>query len=408
MQGGSTSNFSCRAPWPQRGHRRRLGALCALALTLLVGGCLEQPPVLLRNSESGAGMAPYAGQYFAFTAAGEAAVEPGDTVYSFARRHNVPLRAVIDLNHLTAPYALEPGRKLSLPAVEMHEVQHGETLYGISHASGANMYAVAQANGLAPPYRIRIGQRLVIPKTVVAASPPPPAAGPQQAAGPGPQPASGPQPAAGPLPGVVTGEVAPSSPSQPQPPPPPPEPLAPPQPAAPPEPEAPAQPAPPPPSAAGSVAAVPQTAVPGAGTGAEKNAALFIWPAYGPIISHFGAKQGGLRNDGINIAVPLGTPVKAVQDGVVAYAGNELRGYGNLLLVRHADGFLTAYAHNETLLVHCGETVRRGQVIARSGESGSVSTPQLHFEIRRGTEPVNPLDYLPHLAAMTTRGASGS
>jgi len=117
----------------------------------------------------------------------------------------------------------------------------------------------------------------------------------------------------------------------------------------------------------------------------------FIWPAEGRIISRFGPKADGLHNDGINIAVPEGTPVRAAQAGVVAYSGNELRGYGNLLLVRHSNGWMTAYAHNGELLVERGATVAKGQTIALAGRTGSVQTAQVHFEIRRGAEALDPI-----------------
>lgn len=117
----------------------------------------------------------------------------------------------------------------------------------------------------------------------------------------------------------------------------------------------------------------------------------FIWPAEGRIVSRFGPKADGLHNDGVNIAVPEGTPVRVAQSGVVAYAGNELRGYGNLLLVRHADGWMTAYAHNGELLVQRGATVTKGQTIALAGRTGSVQSSQIHFEIRRGSQAMDPL-----------------
>ncbi|MGA9487594.1 MAG: LysM peptidoglycan-binding domain-containing M23 family metallopeptidase, partial [Methylocella sp.] len=116
----------------------------------------------------------------------------------------------------------------------------------------------------------------------------------------------------------------------------------------------------------------------------------FRWPARGRIIQAF--KSGG--NDGINIAVPEGTSVKAAESGVVAYAGNELKGYGNLILIRHPNGFVSAYANTGDIEVKRGETVKRGQTIAKSGQSGNVATPQLHFELRKGTTPVDPTQYL--------------
>ena len=116
----------------------------------------------------------------------------------------------------------------------------------------------------------------------------------------------------------------------------------------------------------------------------------FRWPARGRVIQGF--KAGG--NDGINIAVPEGTSVKAAEGGVVAYAGNELKGYGNLVLIRHPNGFVSAYANNGDLDVKRGDTVKRGQTIAKSGQSGNVSSPQLHFELRKGSTPVDPTNYL--------------
>jgi len=120
----------------------------------------------------------------------------------------------------------------------------------------------------------------------------------------------------------------------------------------------------------------------------------FMWPVRGPVIASFGVRGSGQRNDGINIAAEANTPVKAADDGEVIYAGNELRSYGNLLLIRHASGYITAYAHNQTLLVSRSDKVTRGQKIATVGSTGGVSKPQLHFEVRRGGKPVDPAPYL--------------
>jgi murein DD-endopeptidase MepM/ murein hydrolase activator NlpD len=120
----------------------------------------------------------------------------------------------------------------------------------------------------------------------------------------------------------------------------------------------------------------------------------FRWPVRGRIISGFGPKPNGERNDGINLAVPAGTSIKAAEAGTVIYSGNEIAGYGNLVLVRHAGGWVTAYAHASEVMVKRGDQVRRGQTIGYVGATGSVTAPQLHFELRRGSNPVNPLDYL--------------
>ena len=116
----------------------------------------------------------------------------------------------------------------------------------------------------------------------------------------------------------------------------------------------------------------------------------FGWPASGKVIAGFGSSSNGERNDGINIALPAGAPIKAAASGTVSYSGDELKDYGNLLLIKHDGGFVTAYAHAEKLLVQRGDVVTKGQVIAYAGHTGDVSTPQLHFEIRHGTTPVNP------------------
>ncbi len=121
-----------------------------------------------------------------------------------------------------------------------------------------------------------------------------------------------------------------------------------------------------------------------------RRAGRFLTPVNGRVISNFGPKAGGLHNDGINIAAPVGTPIKAAENGVVVYAGNELRGYGNLLLVRHSGGWVSAYAHTSKFRVAAGDKVRQGQIIAEVGSSGNVERPQLHFELRKGTRAVNP------------------
>ncbi len=121
----------------------------------------------------------------------------------------------------------------------------------------------------------------------------------------------------------------------------------------------------------------------------------FIWPVRGQIISGFGGKDGGKRNDGINIRVPRGTQVVAAAAGTVAYAGNELKGFGNLILLRHDQGWVSAYAHNDDILVSRGQAVNRGAPIARAGSSGVVGEPQLHFELRHGVQAVDPALYLP-------------
>jgi len=125
----------------------------------------------------------------------------------------------------------------------------------------------------------------------------------------------------------------------------------------------------------------------------------FRWPVRGRLISGFGTKPDGGHNDGINVAVPQGTPVKAAENGVVAYSGSELKGYGNLVLIRHSNNWVSAYAHNEELLVKRGDKVRRGQIVAKAGATGSVSQPQVHFELRKGSRPIDPTKFMNNMAA---------
>lgn len=127
---------------------------------------------------------------------------------------------------------------------------------------------------------------------------------------------------------------------------------------------------------------------------APSDALAMRWPVRGKVISPFGPKSNGMKNEGINISVPEGTSVQAAEAGVVAYAGNELKGYGNLVLIRHVGGYVTAYAHNSAILVKKGDTVKRGDLIAKSGSTGAVQSPQLHFEVRKGATALDPSTFL--------------
>lgn len=339
-----------------------------------------------------------AGQPFGEVRDGQYVVAPGDTVAIVSERTNTPIRTLIDLNRLAPPYALRAGQLLSLQPRGNYLVQRGDTVSGIAARQGVSISALIQINNLRPPYTLQIGQALVLPTSVDAPSSL--ASAPQAAAVPtGPQPkpfvpqgpsnvatqagsSSTPQPGGGIASGALPplqGTTAPPAPAQPSA-----LPAPAPAPADPPAPTQTAQIQPPPPNPPLSGDPLPTL----------KPNSLYIWPVDGKVIAKFGPAKDNLRNDGINIAAPVGAPVKASGDGVVAYAGNELRGFGNMILLRHADGWVTAYAHNSSLLVSKGDTVRRGQAIARVGSSGSVDTPQLHFELRQGTKAVDPLKVL--------------
>jgi murein DD-endopeptidase MepM/ murein hydrolase activator NlpD len=264
-------------------------------------------------------------------------------------------------------------------------IQRGQSLSEIAHSYHVPMRVIAEANGLSPPYRIQLGRTLVIPgagpSRLVAAPASvaalPPAQRPEVL-----QPATAPDlppPAAPDGPSISAAPLA-SPPVLPE-----------------------AQPAPaatPPISAAPPPREAPEP--PAAGNGA------FLWPVRGHILASYGSKPDGTHNDGINIAAPRGTAVQAVDAGVVAYTGNELRGYGNLVLVKHANGWISAYAHCDAILVKRGEKVGRGQVIARVGSTGNVNEPQLHFELRRGQHAVDPREFMPPLPTATTRDSRSS
>jgi len=325
---------------------------------------------------------------------------PGDTVYGVAQRFGVPVRELIETNGLKPPYRLTAGQRLQVPVRQEHVVQAGDTLLAISRIYGVDQSSLARENGLTPPYALKPGQHLTLPGRIDAnlAEIPP-----------GQQPFTAPtSPNAGTGGAMSVEELPPTAVSQPakQQQPPTQQPAAP-SATAPSMPEAAAPTAEPAPLQATAPAAQQEAppkatepkqtemaAIPPEPEPAPRVSERFLWPVKGKVISNFGPKKGGLNNDGINISAPEGTTVIAADNGVVAYAGNELRGFGNLLLIRHADGWVTAYAHNEKLLVKRGEKVKRGQAIAQIGSTGNVSGPQLHFEVRKGTDPVDPLKYL--------------
>jgi murein DD-endopeptidase MepM/ murein hydrolase activator NlpD len=355
-------------------------------------------------------------------------VQSGDTLYNISRRHNVSVAELMQLNNMTSP-SLKLGQKLYLPqgvsaqqapsrpitqtaSIQpppppanleskysgTHTVRAGESIYAISRSYGVSAAELQQANGITDTRTVKAGAVLRVPgsggSTAMAGnygSAPsnnqplqqvavaPPASNNAQPVGydsnsnagsnsgsPSSQPTmlNGMQPSASPAPNggsnytqvatrnvndVATAGMAPAQ-SQP---------------------------------ARQSVAA----------SGSDK----LRWPVSGRIISGFGQRSDGTHNDGINMSVPMGTQVHAAEGGTVAYAGSELKGYGNLILLRHDNGWVTAYAHNDQLQVKRGDKVQRGQVIATAGRSGSVDQPQVHFELRQGSKPVDPVPFLERL-----------
>lgn len=297
-------------------------------------------------------------------------VRSGESIYTLSQRYGVPTPTIIQLNGLTPPYELSPGQRIVLPAAgaKEHVVGTGDTLYSVSRRYGIDVQTLASANGLVAPYRIREGQVLTIPHgaaasaTVAEAS----ARAPTPATPASTTPSPSPNAAAKPAPGTAETRASARD----------------------------AAPA----DRASETKETKTASLEAAGplpSPPPLSGKGFAWPVTGKLISTFGTKEKGNKNDGINIAAARGTPVRASQSGVVAYAGNELRGFGNLVLIRHADGWITAYAHNDKLLVKRGDTVSKGQEIAEVGSSGGVDQPQLHFQLRKGKEAVDPRRYLP-------------
>jgi murein DD-endopeptidase MepM/ murein hydrolase activator NlpD len=291
----------------------------------------------------------------------------GETVESIARKHRVPVAALMQTNGIREPGQIRPGQRLVIPRYvstspksaptyaaqhkaggSVHVVKSGETLMSISRSTGVSVATLAKSNHIDTSKKLSAGDRLTIPQGVqqVAAAQPP--AAPKVA-----------EPRTAPAEKKI--KVASAAPAQ----------------------------------TAHVAKEEPQTTET-AVKAAEPSGAMpsFRWPARGRVIAAFGSKPNGTQNDGINLAVPEGTPIKAADDGVVAYAGNELKGYGNLVLIRHSNGYVSAYAHARELLVKRGDTIKRGQVIAHAGQTGNVTSPQLHFEIRKGSTPVDPTQFL--------------
>src|SRR6266849_4909495 len=243
-----------------------------------------------------------------------------------------------------------------LPTPPVYTVASGDTLGRVAHRYRVSVREIAVANGIAPETPLKVGTRLTIPVRMGV----PPSAQPGR-----------PQPSA-PVVAQTKSITAPQTYTS----------------AA----TAPGK------LASSETAANVHLASPvetPSGEAGPNGAPAFRWPARGRIINNFGARVNGSSNDGIDLAVPEGTQVRAADDGVVAYAGNELKGYGNLVLVRHSNGFVTAYANGSELLVKRNDQVHKGQVILKSGQTGNAASPQLHFEIRKNSAPVDPMQFLP-------------
>ena len=333
-------------------------------------------------------------------------VQPGDTLFKLSKRHKVSIAELMSVNGLSGPN-LKPGQKLNLPAnrealtpltrkpaapvvaaapVDLpadwkgsYTVKTGDAIYTIARQHKIKPEDLQRYNGITDVRKVKPGMVLHMPgteggspdavvaaagssssaTTAVSVTPPPEAVKDAIAAS---TPAGGDTSNA---PKLLNG--------------------------APKAGERVAAVAPPMPTANDASPATPAVAP---GSAAVAANGKLRWPAQGKIISNFGQRTDGTHNDGVNLAVPMGTEIHAAEEGTVAYAGSELKGYGNLILLRHDNGWVTAYAHSEELLVKRGDRVKRGQVIAKAGKTGSVDQPQVHFEVRQGQKPVDPAPFM--------------
>lgn len=316
----------------------------------------------------------------------------GETLWSIAQRYDVDLRDLLEINRLTPPYAIASGTRVRIPAPRAYTVRQGDTLYNISRLFNSTTTELARLNRLPAPYKVSAGQKLRIPATsgrsaayASVASSAPIAIPPSKPTWFGTPPSGGAE---------QTGRASAASGIQSEP--------LPPQAQTQAQSQTQAQ-------ASAAVSAQNPDQAPVLASGADVppparrvadapppplSGSGFIAPVSGPILSAYGVKPDGLHNDGVNIQAARGTPVRASESGTVAYVGDAIEGYGKLILIRHSGGYITAYAHLDKMLVKKGARVQRGEAIGTVGSTGRVSSPQLHFEIRKGKDALDPARYI--------------
>ena len=272
---------------------------------------------------------------------------PGDTLARVAERTGASSGAIARANALSPPFAIEAGQRLSIPGGRYHTVHPGEAGIAIARAYGVEWSRIVAANDLAEPFVLRVDQRILIPGTPIDSN------------------RLAERAAAFTLDvdDILTGgEPAPS------------------------RNQSPARPVTTP------TRVLPPTAIV---TAPARLRGGFVWPVDGSIARRFGPGAPGQRNDGIKIAVAVGTPIRAAADGVVAYVGDGIAALGGLVIVKHGDGWTSVYGHASRLLVQRGQAVKQGQTIALSGDTGFADRPEVHFELRKGRVPVDPQSELP-------------
>lgn len=326
-------------------------------------------------------------------------VQQGDTLYALSKRHKVSIAELMSANDLKNPN-LKPGQKLYLPAgrrpggaqkplarpeavaaapgapaksptpvpsnwTGTYTIKPGDSLSVIARQHKVREAELQAVNGIADVRKVRPGTVIKVPEGIAAAAATPSPAS-EALASPGQQPTLLNVPGAGErqrvaaAPQAVT-DAAPSA------------------------------------DIKGKADQVASADASASGGVEPLPGGKLRWPVKGKVVVGFGPRPDGTHNDGVNLSVPLGADVHAAEAGVVAYAGNELKGYGNLVLIRHDNGWVTAYAHNDQLLVKRGDKIKRGQVVGKAGKTGTVDQPQVHFELRQGSKPIDPTPYMERL-----------
>ncbi len=326
-----------------------------IAISLTLTGCIARnaPPAPVLHL----------GQGNVESMSGFAIVRPGDTISTIAKRYSVSNADIIAINGLSSANGIQTGKRLRLPPPREYLVGRGDTIYSISKMLGIKPSELAKVNNLRTPYYLYENQRLTMPKTSYIA---PRFKSPAFNNTPDPiQLSRGPSIAIDPVettsidfdnPNIEPIDVVNNNQIMQEP--------------------------------------IDQTSSNIADNINSSSKHGFIWPVRGPILSSFGSKNNGLHNDGINIAAPSGEPIIAAKDGTVVYVGDELSSFGNLILVKHNDGLMTAYGHLSEIDVNRGDTVKQGYQIGTVGKTGDVDNYQLHFEVRRGSVALNPEEYL--------------
>ena len=259
-------------------------------------------------------------------------VRSGDNLYSISRKLNLSISSLIKLNKIAPPFKIYPKQNLILPKQSFHNVKKGETLYSISRKYKTDVYSISKLNNLKNINSIKEGQELKIYGDLKFETKNNYRSNVNKAK----------------LKKIDSKKKSPKSVKK-------------------------------------STTNSKQTF--------SKNS-KFIWPVKGKLISKYGKSSNGFFNDGININSKLNQKVGASNDGVIIYSGNEIPGYGNLVLIKHSQNWITAYAHLGKVSIEKGDKVKKGQIIGLVGKTGNVRKPQLHFEIRKGKEAVNPLNHL--------------